>query len=75
MLFKLHRGSVSECGMEASVIVVAFQKLLDMLAEFLQIPILMAVDFFVFQGFHEALTGGVVVRISLSFAVRRVLDR
>src|SRR5471030_907596 len=56
---KLFRRPVSQCRMQPQAIVVGSEELFQMLGEFLEIRILVAVDFLLFQGLHKALTSRV----------------
>src|SRR5450432_2449118 len=60
---KLFRRPVSQCRMQPQAIVVGSEELFQMLGKLVEIRILVAVDFLLFQGLHKALTSRVIVGI------------
>src|SRR2546425_673758 len=60
---KLFRRPVSQCRMQPQAIVISTEELFQMLGKLVEIRILVAVDFFLFQSLHKALTSRVIVGI------------
>src|SRR5260370_6241437 len=60
---KLFRRAISQCRMQTQAIVVSVDELFRMLGKLVEIRILVAVDFLLFQGLHEAFTSRIIVGI------------
>src|SRR6266581_1350062 len=60
---KVRRRPISQGRVHPFTVVVISHEFLDMFGEFLEIPILVAVDLFLLQRFHEAFTERVVIGI------------
>jgi hypothetical protein len=63
LFFELDGRPVSERGVQPLSIVITVQEFLQVLFEILQIAIFLAMDLFLLESLHEALAGGVVIRI------------
>src|SRR6266705_5577179 len=61
-LLELLRWQVAQRRMQPETIVVLLDERLDVGAQVIEIAILIGVDFFSLERFHEALTTGIVVR-------------
>src|ERR1035441_8417356 len=61
--FELLGRAVAQGGMQALLIVVSLDELLDVIMQVLQILVLVGVDFLPLQSFEKAFATGVVVRI------------
>src|SRR4051812_19910887 len=63
MEFKLLRRLIAKRRVETQPIVVLIEELFQVSGEILEIAILIAVNFFLFEGLHKALASRIVIRI------------
>ena len=64
--FELRRQHVAERRVQALLVVDLLQEVMDRGARLGQVPVFVAMDLFLLQGFHERLAGRVVIRVAFT---------